>query len=344
MESPSEKLSNKPRNLMTDRIAHISSHLKPTLAVTMGDAAGVGPELCLRLLQRAAHSDLPYFPIVLADAALLRLVSGKTGIPFNGHGVEDLRLLPAGGIEPAMVQASCGKAAGGYIRHAVQGVLEGRYQGIVTAPINKESLHLGGFDFPGHTEMLADLSGCPGSEAMLLYSERIAVAFATLHTSLADACRSLRSEEIVRVGRLAAETVSQLRGRNARVGVLALNPHAGEGGLFGSEEADIIRPAIEEMRREGVVADGPLVPDAAFVPGNLSRYDCFVAMYHDQGGIPFKMLAFEEGVNLTMGLPIIRTSPDHGTAFDIAWTGKASPSSFFAAADLAARLVSEGRP
>jgi 4-hydroxythreonine-4-phosphate dehydrogenase len=245
-------------------------------------------------------------------------------------------------VLPGQVQAACGRAAGGCIRHAVQGIQQGRFQGLVTAPINKESFHLGGFNYPGHTEMIADLLGLRGREAMLLYSERIAVSFVTLHASLHDACRSIRMDEIVRIGKLSAAALSRLRGHPARLGVLALNPHAGEGGLFGKEEIEIIRPAVEILRRAGIEADGPLVPDAAFTPAALGRFDGFVTLYHDQGAIPFKMLAFEEGVNLTLGLPIVRTSPDHGTAFDIAWQGKASPASFFAAADLAARLAGEG--
>jgi 4-hydroxythreonine-4-phosphate dehydrogenase len=253
--------------------------------------------------------------------------------------VVDLGLLASEEVEPGMIQAACGHAAGEYIRYAVKGIQGGWFDAVVTAPLNKESLHLGGFDYPGHTEMLADLTGCLGKEAMLFYCDRVALTFATLHTALCDACRTLTVENIVRVGRLASEAVSKLRGKPVRLGVLGLNPHAGEGGLFGSTEKEVIAPAIQQLRAEGIDASGPLVPDAAFIPGHIGDYDCFVTMYHDQGAVPFKMLAFDEGVNVTMGLPIIRTSPDHGTAFDIAWKGEASPFSLFAAADLAVRLV-----
>jgi len=321
----------------------------------MGDAAGIGPELCLRLFHRAVGENLSYHPAVVGDVSVLRKVSETAAIPFDTavHTVSpdgsspvvaapvvvDLGLLNSAEVKPGRVQVACGRAAGVFIRHAVEGTQRGIYDAIVTAPINKEALNLGGFDYPGHTEMLADLVGCLGQEAMLFHSPKTAVILATVHTSLNDACRVLTTEKILHVTRLAHETITKLRGRPARLGILGLNPHAGESGLFGSEEERIIRPAIEILREEGIEAEGPLVPDAVFVPRKVADYDCFVAMYHDQGTIPFKMLAFDEGVNVTVGLPLIRTSPDHGTAFDIAWKGEASASSFFAAADLAARLV-----
>ncbi len=315
---------------------------KPTIAVTLGDPAGVGPELCLRLIEKAYRDDLPYRPIIFGDLGVLRQVAERIDSPLRKDSVRDLRNLDSSRVEPGKIQAECGRAAGESIRAAVEGCRSGEFAAVVTAPIQKESLHLGGFDYPGHTEMIADLLGVRGREAMLLTSSSLSVAFATLHVSLAAAAKTLRSEEIVRVGRLAAEWLESLRGQSPRVGVLALNPHAGEGGLMGDEEQRLIRPALEALRRAGIRAEGPLVPDAAFTDRLRARFDVFVAMYHDQGSIPFKMLAFEEGVNVTMGLPIVRTSPDHGTAFDIAWKGIASPSSFFAAADLAARLVRAG--
>lgn len=316
-----------------------NSPSKPSVAVTLGDPAGVGPELCLRLLQEADRGILPYRPVVLGDLGLLERVSKATRIPLAERHVRDLRNLNSARVEPGKIQAECGRAAGEFIRAAVEGCRSGEFAAMVTAPIHKESLHQGGFDYPGHTEMIADLLGVRGREAMLLTSEKISVTFATLHVSIAEAARTLRQVEIVRAGRLAAEWLGRLRGRPARVGVLALNPHAGEGGLMGNEELSRIRPALEELRSKGIHAEGPLVPDAAFTEHARARFDVYVAMYHDQGSIPFKMLAFEEGVNVTMGLPIHRTSPDHGTAFDIAWKGIASPSSFFAAANLAARLA-----
>jgi 4-hydroxythreonine-4-phosphate dehydrogenase len=334
---------------------------RPRLAVTMGDAAGVGPELCLRLLDEAENGQTDFTPVLIGSAGILTRVSRLTGIPFKSaivskeNELENAYVLKSavldkgaienpGEVEPGKVQAVCGKACMGFIRAAVEGVLSGTFDAIVTAPLNKEALHLGGGgDFPGHTEMLGQFSGSRGKEAMLLYSEKISVTFATLHTSVLKACQSLKADEIVRVGKLAAETLERLRGKEALIGVLGLNPHAGEGGLFGSEETNIVAPAIERLRAEGVNAEGPLVPDAAFTDRNLARYDGFVTLYHDQGSIPFKMLAFEDGVNMTMGLPLIRTSPDHGTAFDIAWKGIASPSSFFASARLASAMAKTNR-
>lgn len=333
----------------------------PMLAVTLGDPAGVGPELCLRLIARSQREKLPYGLCIIGDIAPLRSAAEAAGLSLAGEvcSLEPFRREASSGrlgdlrvplivdtgflsekiVVPGEVQPHCGKASGEYIRFAAEGVLKGWFGGVLTSPINKESLHLGGFDFPGHTEMLASLCGVSGREAMLLYSERISVAFATLHTALAEACRSLRIEEIVRIGVLTDRTLRRLHGRPVRIGVLGLNPHAGENGLFGNEEATVIRPAIDKLEREGVLVDGPLVPDAAFVPDLIHRFEGYLCMYHDQGSIPFKMLSFDTGVNHTMGLPIVRTSPDHGTAFDIAWKGIASPSSFFAAADLAGRLM-----
>jgi 4-hydroxythreonine-4-phosphate dehydrogenase len=323
----------------------------------MGDPAGVGPELCLRLLNRAAIGEVSYIPVVIGNRAILERVSRATGLPFSariqqltseglssgldlaGPMVLDLDIPGLERTVPGQVQAACGLAAGEFIRIAVEGTAQSIADAMLTAPLNKEALNLGGFPFPGHTEMLASLTGRQGREAMLLYSEEIAVTFATLHTALSRVPKTLHTETVVQVGKLAAETVGLLRGRDAKVGVLALNPHAGEAGLFGDEEERVILPAIERLRAEGIEVEGPLVPDAAFVPRTRERFDVFVTLYHDQGSIPFKMLAFEEGVNLTMGLPIVRTSPDHGTAFDIAWKGTASPASFFAAADLAIRLA-----
>jgi len=325
--------------------------MKKLIAVTMGDAAGVGPELCLRLL---AHKPLHRLatPLIIGDGGLLARVAKLLHIPFNAPCfTKEPESLPKpavfdpaealAGIEikPGIDQPACGRAAAQYIKVAARGCLAGRFAAMVTAPISKNALNLGGTHFPGHTEMLARLAGVR-DYAMLMYSERIACAFVTSHQSMQSVPRSLTPRRVAGVAALAWRNIGALRGKTPRLCLLGLNPHAGEAGLFGSEERSILAPALRILARRGIRLDGPLPPDTAFTPAALRRYDCYIAMYHDQGCIPFKMLSFDCGVNVTLGLPFIRTSPDHGTAFDIAWHGRVSPGSFFAAFKLAARLAS----
>jgi 4-hydroxythreonine-4-phosphate dehydrogenase len=325
---------------------------KPIIAVTMGDAAGVGPELCLYLLSKAKLSGNAA-PLVIGDAEVLARVARQVRLPFSvprldsipdtldGPAVYDLPGALAGdAVEPGKNQAICGRAAERYIRVAVQGCMEKRFVAMVTAPISKKALNLAGIDFPGHTEMLAHLTRTP-RVAMLLYSDEIACAFATCHQSLRSVPESLDARTIAEVAELAWANVSAIRGAPPRLALLGLNPHAGEEGLFGDEEKRILLPAKAMIEARGIEIEGPLPADTAFTPQALKRIGCHIAMYHDQGSIPFKMMSFDVGVNVTMGLPIIRTSPDHGTAFDIAWKGKVSPDSMLSACDLAVRLSAQ---
>jgi 4-hydroxythreonine-4-phosphate dehydrogenase len=236
-------------------------------------------------------------------------------------------------------QPACGKAAARYIAEAVRGCLQGRFAAMVTAPISKKALNMAGVNFPGHTEMLAALTHTQ-SYAMLMYSRDIACVFVTCHRSLRSVPASITAKRVIEVAKLAWHSLKALRGRPPRLCLLGLNPHAGEEGLFGDEEQRILLPAKKALARAGIVLEGPLPPDTAFTPQARKRFDCYIAQYHDQGCIPFKMLAFDSGVNITLGLPLIRTSPDHGTAFDIAWQGKVNPDSFFSAYELAVRLAS----
>jgi 4-hydroxythreonine-4-phosphate dehydrogenase len=315
----------------------------------MGDPAGIGPEICLRLLQKPELFG-ECVPLIVGDYEILSRVAEKIGVPFKAPKLEALtRVLdgpsiyePAGSlpeknIQPGVNQAACGRAGARYIEEAVRGCLDERFAALVTAPISKKALELAGINYPGHTEMLADLTGST-NYAMLMYSDEIACALVTWHQSLRSVPDSLTPDRIADVANLASNTVGTLRDKDARLCLLGLNPHAGEEGLFGDEEQRILIPAKKKIEERGIHIDGPLPPDTAFTPQARERYDCYVAMYHDQGCIPFKMLAFETGVNITMGLPIVRTSPDHGTAFNIAWQGKAHPESFFAAYELAVRL------
>jgi 4-phospho-D-threonate 3-dehydrogenase / 4-phospho-D-erythronate 3-dehydrogenase len=326
------------------------SALRPILAVTMGDAAGIGPELCLRLLAQREWPEKS-IPLVVGDARILERVGKQIGVPLTAH---RMYATPERLTEPAVLdvsdalagmdvksgtnQASCGKAAARYIQEAVRLCLSGACAAMVTAPISKRALALAGVDFPGHTEMIASQVGSTRF-AMMLYSEKMAVAFATLHQSLRSVPGALTAERLVEVGTLLNRYLVLLRDKRPRLAVLGLNPHAGEEGLFGDEEQHSVVPAVQRLCALGVKAEGPVAPDVAFTPQALARYDGHVTLYHDQGGIPFKMVAFDTGVNVTMGLGIIRTSPDHGTAFDIAWKGEARPDSFLSAYALAARLT-----
>ena len=322
---------------------------RPIIAVTMGDAASVGPELCLRLL---ARNDLPgnSVPLIIGDSTVLARVARELKLDFNTPRLDaapSVLEVPAifdppgtlagDAVEPGRNQEICGRAAVRYIEEAVKGCMAGRFAAMVTAPISKKAMNMAGYDYPGHTEMLAFLTRC-NNYAMLLYSEKIACAFVTCHQSLRSVPESLNIERIAEVAELASKSIRAIRGKAPRLALLGLNPHAGEEGLFGDEEARIVEPAKRKIAALGLDIEGPLPPDTAFTPSALKRIGCHIALYHDQGSIPFKMLAFDTGVNVTMGLPIVRTSPDHGTAFDIAWQGKVQPDSFFSAYALAVQL------
>jgi 4-phospho-D-threonate 3-dehydrogenase / 4-phospho-D-erythronate 3-dehydrogenase len=306
----------------------------------MGDPAGVGPELCLRAM---AHADVTAIctPILFGDLAVLERVAECCALPVPGEVVPcddwdgvapagpllvDCAAIDGKTVVPGKVQAACGKASYTYIREAIQAVQRDWTEAIVTAPIHKAALQRGGVPFPGHTEMLAAHTHTT-DYCMMLGSEAISVSLVTTHTALANVPAGITMARILTVIELTADALRR-RGRpHPRLTVCGLNPHAGEQGLFGREEATTIEPAVAMARERGHMVVGPLPPDTAFVPARRAETDAYIVMYHDQGLIPFKMLAFDEGVNITLGLPIVRTSVDHGTAFDIAWQGQASPGS-----------------
>jgi 4-hydroxythreonine-4-phosphate dehydrogenase len=336
------------------------AHL-PRVALTLGDPAGIGPELVLQALCAPAVRAV-CTPVVYGNARILQRVAAATGwhwpppglaimppSPVSPPDVCSAVLLdfpcPAGeSLQPGRIQAACGQQAHLWIQAAARDALAGRVDALVTAPINKEAMHLAGVGHPGHTEILAEATGAK-DVAMLFWSPRLVVSLATIHVSLSDVPRLLTHTRILTTIRLTAEALRTPDQPAPRLGVLALNPHAGEQGLFGREEAEVISPAVAAARADGIDAVGPLVPDTAFTwlrpdaPARRPPCDAYVAMYHDQGLIPFKLVAFDEGVNVTLGLPIIRTSPDHGTAFDLAWQGRASPASLIAAIHCALRLA-----
>jgi 4-hydroxythreonine-4-phosphate dehydrogenase len=311
---------------------------RPAIAITIGDAAGIGPEIALKVVAEPAIIDCCH-PVVIGQRDLLARVAAQLKLKLPADVMEPERVdFSAQDIVPGKVQAACGRAAVACIDAAIAGCKSGRFAAMVTAPINKSALHAAGIPFPGHTELLADRLGVK-DEAMMLYHRDLAVALVTCHQSLASVAKSLTPLRIVRVGQLLHDALKRIRGAKPRLAVCGLNPHAGEDGLFGNEDSERIMPAVGELLQLGIDADGPLPPDAAFIPANRAKYDGYVCMYHDQGLIPFKALAFDEGVNVTLGLPIIRTSVDHGTAFDLAWQGRAAHQSLVSAIQLAAQLA-----
>ena len=328
------------------------------LALTLGDCAGIGPELALHALASPGLAALCQL-CVYGNRRLLERVASASGIPFpetvamlppgriseaprDRHLLLDYPFEAAAALVPGALQAACGAMAYTWICAAVRDIQSGNADALVTAPVNKEALHLAGVSFPGHTELLAHLTATP-DPCMAFYSPGLTVSLATIHEALADVPRLLSVPSLLRTIRLTHAACLGFGVAAPRIGVLALNPHAGEHGLFGGEEAAVIIPAINRAKAEGIDAAGPLIPDTAFTwlgkRPVTPPFDAYVAMYHDQGLIPFKMVAFDTGVNVTLGLPIIRTSPDHGTAFDLAWQGQASPASLFSAIALAARMA-----
>jgi len=328
---------------------------RPILGLTMGDPAGIGPEICLRALGEPRVLE-HCTPVLFGDVAVLGRVAKTANIPATKYRtapvadfsalfhasepvVVDCGAIDATTIVPGQISAACGKAGYTYIEHAINAALAGKIDGVVTAPIHKESLSLSGAKFPGHTEIFTALTGTKRS-CMMLYSDVLTVSMCTTHIGYHEVPDKLSVERVLNVIELTAQAMRQLRGREPLIGVCGLNPHAGEHGLFGNrEEESFVEPAVKTAREHGIRVDGPLVPDAAFTTGQRKKFDAIVTLYHDQGHIPFKMLAFDTGVNITLGLPIIRTSVDHGTAFDIAWQGKAQATSLYAAIDVAAQLA-----
>ena len=292
---------------------------KAVVAITLGDPAGVGPE-------------------VVAAA----LASGQLDNAFEYRVIGDL--VP--GVVPGHPSAATARAAWDGLETAAAGALRGDFAAIVTAPVCKANLYEIGFKFPGQTEFFAERCGVHNF-AMMLTGGSLTVVLLTTHLPLAEAVRRIERAEIVRVGKLLAGFLARRHGRPPRVAVAGLNPHAGEAGSIGREEIEQIEPAVAELAHEyiseGVVFSGPVSPDAVFHQAAAGHWDGVLCMYHDQGLIPLKLHAFESGVNVTLGLPIIRTSPDHGTAFSIAGKNEARPGSMIAAIRLATELI-EGRP
>ncbi|AKG43926.1 4-hydroxythreonine-4-phosphate dehydrogenase PdxA [Streptomyces xiamenensis] len=326
----------------------------PLVAVTMGDGAGVGPEIIVRGLSEPEIHTLCR-PVVIGDAARLAEAARICGLadavtvrtvaspadadPSPGViDVIDLGLLPVG-LPFGTLSPLAGEAAYRYVERAAALAVTGEVQAICTAPLNKEALHAAGHRFPGHTELLAHLTGV-GEVSMMLATEKVKVIHVTTHIGLIDAIERIDPGLVERTVRRGHRTIVDSGVPNPRIAVCGINPHAGENGLFGrGEEGEKIVPAIEALRADGIDARGPLPADTVFFVAGRGDYDLVVAMYHDQGHGPVKILGLEAGVNITVGLPVIRTSVDHGTAFDIAGTGTADAGSIVEALRQAARLA-----
>jgi 4-hydroxythreonine-4-phosphate dehydrogenase len=307
------------------------------IAITMGDACGIGPEIIAKLY---ANDDSLPSTLVLGDEGIIKRAVRLLDLPLAVEAIEspeDMHLKPntipvislshlPEDLQFGQLDARAGKAAFDYIRAGIDLALQKRIRAVVTAPINKEALRLADIHYPGHTEILADFSGTKDF-AMMLMNDEVRVILVTIHLSLREAIEQLTVERELTIIRLAHQAMTQLGIAQPRIAVAGLNPHAGEHGLFGSEDEAIIKPAILQAQAEGIEASGPWPGDTVFMHARQGRFDIVVAQYHDQGLIPVKYLGVDEGVNVTVGLPFVRTSVDHGTAFDIAGTGKASDAS-----------------
>ena len=325
---------------------------KPVLGITMGDATGCGPEIIVKTLSEKQFYEESR-PVVIGDAKIMKRAVGIIGAKL------EVRPVPAvddAGNDPkvidvidfdnlpldlpfAKVDGRAGKAAYEYVAKGIELALGGSIEAIVTAPLHKEAMNLGGYHYAGHTEILGALSGTK-NYAMMLVGGPLRVIHVSTHVSMREACDRTRKERVLRVIQLADEACRLLGLEAPRVAVAGLNPHSGEGGLFGREEIDEIIPAIEDAKKAGIDATGPIAPDTVFYRAAIKgQFDIVVCMYHDQGHIPMKVLSFETGVNVTVGLPFIRTSVDHGTAFGKAGKGTADHRSLNEAMILAARMA-----
>jgi 4-hydroxythreonine-4-phosphate dehydrogenase len=315
------------------------------MGISLGDPSGIGPEVVVRAL--AARPDVPVR--IFGDAGVLQRAARIVGLAPPATAC--VQAITALGEEcvPGQPSVTCGRAQLAYLRAATDAALAGEIPALVTAPISKDWIARAGFTHPGHTEYLAERAGT-SDFAMMLAGPKLRVVLATTHVALRDVPAAVRPVDIARAAFLAADSLHRYMGiARPRVAVAGLNPHAGEAGRFGDEEARIVVPGIAAARARiaaaGLDADvsGPGVPDAVFRQAALGGYDAVVALYHDQGLIPVKLLHFDEAVNVTLGLPFVRTSPDHGTAYDIAGTGQARADSFLAALDLAVHMAVTSR-
>jgi 4-hydroxythreonine-4-phosphate dehydrogenase len=319
-----------------------------TYGITMGDSSGIGPEIILKAF---AEGKIEFPCVVYGDAAALDFYSQKLGIVTPMRNISkpseyragslnviDAGLLTASDISVGSISGKSGHAAREYVVAATRAALAHEIAAIVTMPINKEATQLSDSKFTGHTELIGDLCGAPDVTIMLV-SDQLVVTHVSTHVSLLNAIARAKKERISTIIKMTCEAMLRIK-KNPRVAVAGLNPHAGEHGLFGDEEIREVIPAVEWAKSQGLTVEGPFPPDTLFYMAvRKKKFDAIVCMYHDQGHVPLKLLDFEGGVNVTLGLPIIRTSVDHGTAFDIAGKGIATTGSFLRALEFAVRLA-----
>ena len=322
------------------------------IAVTMGDQAGIGPEIIIKTLTEGELNGVP--AVVVGCAATLRRIMDLKVTPqaelrvldkvADAHfapgiiNIIDEPLADPQALKPGVVQAEAGDLAYRCVKRATAMAMAGEVHAIATAPLNKEAMHSAGHIYPGHTELLAKLTDSR-DYAMVLYTDKLKVIHVSTHIALRKFLDTLNGERIKTVVNIADTFLRRVGFDKPRIAVAGVNPHAGENGLFGDEEITIVSPAIAEIKQQGIDVYGPCPPDTVFLQAYEGQYDMVVAMYHDQGHIPLKLLGFYDGVNITAGLPFIRTSADHGTAFDIAWTGKAKSESMAISIQLAMQLA-----
>ncbi len=323
---------------------------RPVVAITMGDPVGIGPEIIVKALSEHFLYKICR-PLVLGDVRVLAHTSERLNAGVRCHDIEKegagvynygtIDVLNLSDLNPETFRygkpsPATGAAMVKYITEAIDMAMEKSVGAIATAPINKLAMHTAGFDFDGHTEILAQRTGT-SDYVMMLAGKRLRVSLVTIHCALSEVARRLSAQKIFTTIRITEQALRErFRIKAPRIAVAGLNPHAGEGGLFGDEESRVISPAVQAAREAGINVTEPLPPDTLFHHAQKGEYDAVVCMYHDQGLIPFKMIHFSDGVNLTLGLPIVRTSVDHGTAYNIAGKGKADPRSLIAAVKMAA--------
>jgi len=339
--------------------------MKPILAITMGDPAGIGPEIIVKALN-VKETYEKCRPLVTGDAAVMQWAVNQMGttqkinvihnvneakFEFGTIDVYDLECVDMTTFEPGKVAPQCGHAAFVSIIKAIELAMANEVDGTVTAPLNKEALHKGGHDFDGHTEIYAHFTGTK-KYAMLLADKFLRVIHVSTHVSLREACDRVKKDRIIEVTELIDDACKQFGFEHPHIGIAGLNPHASDNGLFGWEEEKEIIPAVNELKARGFNVEGPVPPDTLFAKARCGKFDGCVAMYHDQGHIPFKVVGFSwnketgkmdsaQGVNITLGLPIIRVSVDHGTAFDVAGKGVASPEAMLLSIDYAAKMAEQ---
>ncbi len=318
------------------------------IAITMGEPRGIGPEIIVKALFCSEIRTLCN-PIVIGDPWII-----KRAVKLTRYSLKVVTLASLSDSKPALgkievldvganlskkpiTDRDSGRVVVKCIRKAVKLALQKEVRAIVTAPISKETIKAAGYSWPGHTELLADITKAKDA-SMMFVSDELKIILSTMHLSIKDVPGKINQKRVLRTIELAKKGADMLLIREPRIAVAGLNPHAGESGIFGKEDLESISPAVQKAQESGIDVSGPYPPDVIFYKAYKGEFDIVVSMYHDQGLIPFKMLSFDTGVNVTVGLPVIRTSPDHGTAFDIAWRNMASPSSMLEAIKLASKL------